>query len=174
MIIGIGGVSNAGKSTLAKQIKNLFPERKISVLCQDDFVKPHYELPYIHNHIDWESLESIDFQYYYNSILTAAQHSDMVIAEGLFAFYNPVITDLYDRKIFITISKKTFFERKRKDIRWGKEPEWYIKHIWDSYIKYNTVEKGRNDMLYLSGEKNYPLPEIVSFIKTGTPDFVKK
>ncbi len=168
MIIGIGGVSNAGKSTLARKIRNLFPERKTTILCQDDFVKPHYELPHIGNHIDWELPETIDFQYYYNRILIASRNSDLVIAEGLFAFYNPALNRLYDKKIFITISKETFYKRKKRDVRWGKEPHWYIDHIWESYLKYGTIEEGLDDVLYLSGEKEIDVDKIMHFLNTET------
>jgi uridine kinase len=164
MIIGIGGVSNAGKSTLAKKIRELYSGKKVRILCQDDFVKPHYELPKIHEHIDWEVPESIDFAFYKSQIISASKTCDIVIAEGLFAFWDKSLSALYDKKIFVNISEKTFRERKKRDLRWGKEPQWYIDHIWNSYLKYGKIEQGLHNFLYLSGEKEYSGSKILSFL----------
>ena len=68
MIIGIGGVSRSGKSTLAALIYRLYTEggQTAIVLAQDDFVFPTEQIPKIRNgseeEIDWEIPESIDFQ----------------------------------------------------------------------------------------------------------------
>ncbi len=164
MIIGIGGVSNSGKSTLAKYIKDIYPTYKIRILCQDDFVKPHYELPKIFEHIDWETPDSIDFTFYKNQLISAKKNVDIVIAEGLFAFSNNMITELYDKKIFLSISKKSFLNRKKHDIRWGEEPDWYIHHIWQSYLLYGRIKPDIKDVLYLSGEIPFPEKIIKKFL----------
>ncbi|MBK8778261.1 MAG: hypothetical protein IPO25_12950 [Saprospiraceae bacterium] len=39
MIIGIGGVSRAGKTTLANQLSKRIKGKTIGILKQDDFVK---------------------------------------------------------------------------------------------------------------------------------------
>lgn len=168
MIIGIGGVSNAGKSTLAKKIKKLYPKNRVRILCQDDYVKPNYELPLIHGHIDWEIPDSIDFQFYRQQIVAASKSAEMVIAEGLFAFYDASTVQLYDRKIFLHIREKTFFHRKENDLRWGKEPAWYIRHIWQSYLHFGVLEPGRKDVLYLSGEEATNVEKIVEYIQNGS------
>ena len=164
MIIGIGGVSNAGKSTLAKAIKDMYPNDKVRILCQDDFVKPHYELPKIHEHIDWETPETIDFDFYKSQIISSAKSSDIVIAEGLFAFWDKSVFDLYDKNIFVIISESTFRKRKNNDLRWGKEPEWYINHIWKSFLKYGKIPKELSDVLYVSGENKYYMDKIYLFL----------
>ena len=71
MIIGIGGVSNSGKSGLARLIGTLYDHKTISILCQDDFTKPN--LPYIKDHIDWELPETMDFELLYKTILKEAE-----------------------------------------------------------------------------------------------------
>jgi len=171
MIIGIGGVGNAGKSTLAKKIKKLYPENKVRILCQDDYVKPNYELPLIHQHIDYEIPDSIDFQFYRQRIVTASNSAEMILAEGLFAFYDASTVQIYDREIFLHIREKTFFQRKNNDLRWGKEPAWYIRHIWQSYLTYGAIESGRKDVLYLSGEKETPVEKILDYIQNGSVDY---
>ena len=46
------------------------------------------------------------------------------------------IRDSMNIKIFLEISKRLFIERKREDLRWGLEPDWYIEHIWEAYLRY--------------------------------------
>ncbi|MEZ5196267.1 MAG: hypothetical protein R2764_07690 [Bacteroidales bacterium] len=165
MIIGIGGVSNAGKSKLAEEIKNLFPERLVQVICQDDHVRPKYEIPLINDHVDWESPESINFAAFEKAILEANGIADVVISEGLFAFYNPHLYEQYDKKIVIEIPKETFLERKRKDLRWGKEPDWYIEHIWRSYQQFGKPFHQKPDFLSLDGNKIFDMEKILRYIK---------
>lgn len=164
MIIGIGGVSNAGKTTLAKQLKENLPGLNVSILCQDDFPTPVDEIPTIRDHVNWEIPVSIDMNRYRDKVLEDAQSFDVVIAEGLFAFCDEHIVKHYDKKIFLTISKETFWERKSKDFRWGKEPEWYMEHIWDSHFQCCSKERTDKNTLVLSAEQplnvNQLLPEL--------------
>ncbi len=90
---------------------------RISVLCQDDFARPTFEIPRINDHVDWEVPESIDLARYYRHILKGREENDIVIAEGLFSFCDKHIYNHYDKKIFPIISKETFWRRKSKDRR---------------------------------------------------------
>jgi len=55
MVIGIGGVSNAGKTTLATRLAKQLEPHRVKVLCQDDFAKTLAEIPLIRGHMDWET-----------------------------------------------------------------------------------------------------------------------
>ncbi|PIQ34602.1 MAG: hypothetical protein COW63_03480 [Bacteroidetes bacterium CG18_big_fil_WC_8_21_14_2_50_41_14] len=136
MVIGIGGVSNAGKSTLARNLKKVFHEVDVVSLCQDDFAFPTSEIPKINGHTDWECTYSIDFDRFYKEALRQINLHELVILEGIFAFQDERLNKLMDVKLFLALSKEEFLSRKNKDIRWGKEPDWYVEHIWDSHQKY--------------------------------------
>lgn len=164
MKIGIGGISRAGKTQLASFIKDLFPDRKTVVLCQDDFVFEYDKLPVIKDEIDWESPASIDFWKFRKAIIKAGKEYDIVITEGLLVFYDSGICTEFDEKIFIHINEAVFRERKFKDTRWGSFPEWYVDHIWDSYRKYGRVERGRKDFLYLDGARDFDREKILDFL----------
>ncbi len=161
MIIGIGGVSNAGKTTLANRIKESLAPLKVKTLCQDDFANPVDQIPMINDHVDWEIPKSIDMSLYFRQVLEDSKKYDVIIAEGLFAFCDERIVRHYDKKIFITISKETFFKRKSKDFRWGKEPEWYMNHIWESHFKSGTQNTMDKNTLILSGEKPVDLNQLI-------------
>jgi nicotinamide/nicotinate riboside kinase len=175
MVIGIGGVSNAGKTTLANRLKDALRPLHVKILCQDDFARPVFEIPRIRDHVDWEVPESIDLARYYRHILKAREENDIVIAEGLFAFCDKHIYSHYDKKIFLTISKETFLRRKSKDLRWGKEPEWYMEHIWQSHFKCGMLKEFDENTIVLSGEetidlnKLLPLLEIQKFVHRRVP-----
>jgi nicotinamide/nicotinate riboside kinase len=109
MIIGISGVSRSGKTTLADLIQKKFIEKGETaiVLHQDDYVMPENQIPKIRHRIDWECPQSIDFQRFKFEILEAKKHYNHVITEGLLNFWDEDINLLFDKKIFVEISKKT-------------------------------------------------------------------
>lgn len=164
IVVGIGGVSRAGKTFLAELIAQKSPLTPVLILPQDEFVKPKSEIPLIQGHIDWENPESIDFPKYKNAITEAATYPGIVIAEGLLAFYDPGIVQLFDKIIFINLTFEEFKLRKQADLRWGKEPEWYIRHIWTSYLQYGQCPLLSIDTLHIHGEPDFNIPEIMKFI----------
>lgn len=183
MTIGIGGISRSGKSTLAALIHRFFTVevrnpysfgkggQTATILAQDDYVFPKEQIPKIQNgkaiKIDWETPESIDFQRYIKAILDAQKQFDHVITEGLLNFYAEDVNDLFDKFIFVDISKTTFLSRKAADKRWGKVPTWYIEHIWTSYERWGRtiLDNTEIEVLILSGEVDFDLNVIIEFLK---------
>lgn len=165
MIIGIGGISNSGKSALAAKIKDHFSDKKVTILCQDNFAFPTPSIPTINKHTDWEIPESINFDKFVQQVLFESKQNDIVIDEGLFVFYDNRLNLLYDKMIYLTISEKTFLERKHNDLRWGKEPEWYMKHIWDSHQKFFDKIELRKEAFQLSGETPVDLDSVFRYLE---------
>lgn len=166
MIIGIGGISNSGKSKLAAVIKEHYPDKKVCILCQDDFAMLTADIPKIKGHTNWEIPESINFNRYYSRIINESKENDIVISEGLFVFYEPRFVKLYDKMIYLSISKDTFYERKKQDFRWGKEPDWYMDHIWDSHFEFCNKIAIRNHAFQLSGENPVDIEKVFAYLET--------
>lgn len=164
MIIAIGGVSTAGKTTLAQQLRDHFHNKKTITLCQDDFVKPVDQLPSINGRIDWEHPDSIDHDRFLNTIIAESKENDIVIAEGLLIYWFQPVCKLFDKRLFITIDYPTFVKRKARDNRWGHEPEWYIEHIWKSYLEYGQVEKV-SSILQIDGNKHILLQPVINYLE---------
>jgi nicotinamide/nicotinate riboside kinase len=166
MIIGIAGVSRSGKTSLSDLIqKKLIMKGEMTiVLHQDDYVMPEKDIPKIRHRIDWECPQSIDFQCFRSEILEAKKHCEHVITEGLLNFWDNEISLLFDKKIFVEISKQTFLERRQKEKRWGFEPKWFYEHVWQSYLKY-----GKNGLdettIMLSGEADFDLDKVLHGLK---------
>lgn len=165
MIVAIGGISNAGKSKLASKIADFYDNLSTIILCQDNYANPTPEIPKINGHTNWEIPESINFNRFYQKIIDSIKLYDIVIVEGLFVFYEQRLLDLYDKSIYLTIDKETFFDRKKKDLRWGREPEWYIKHIWDSHFKHCDELLARKDAFHVSGKEPVDVDAVIEFLE---------
>lgn len=163
MIIGIGGVSRAGKTTLAEWLRNQFPGKKTHLICQDEFAYPTEQLPRIKDRIDWEHPDSIDHERFKKSILAESKLNDIVIAEGLLVFHDRLTNNLYDSMLLVEIDYQTFLDRKEHDHRWGHEPDWYVKHIWESYLKYGQSPEPQRTLI-VDGTKKFPPKTILNFI----------
>jgi uridine kinase len=166
MIIAIGGISNAGKSILAERIAGYYKDKSTIILCQDNYANPTSEIPKIAGHTNWEIPESINFDRFYNKIIECAEKYYIVIAEGLFVYYEPRLIELFDKRIYITVDKETFLDRKRKDMRWGKEPEWYIEHIWESHFKFCKKVQTRRDAFQVSGADPVDIDPVIQYLET--------
>lgn len=147
-IIGIGGVSQSGKSSLAEKIKKRFSGNTL-VWSQDDFTNPESQIPKINNLTDWEHPDSIDFQQIKNLIEAQKENYDLIILEGLLAFHDDELANFFDIKIMLTISKDTFLQRRKQETRWGSEPDWFIHHVWDSFLNFGNYQFADHQ---LSGE----------------------
>ncbi len=163
MIIGIGGISNAGKSTLARRIKNHYSSRSVTIICQDDYAMPTENIPTIKDHVDWERPESINFNIYEKVVKEEIEKSEIVIIEGIFAFSKNSLLEIIDKKIFLTLDQRSFFKRKNKDLRWGQEPDWYIEHIWENHYKYsyNNIPK---DALSIAANNDIDINAVIDFL----------
>lgn len=148
-IIGIGGASRSGKSSLAKKLKDRYASKGVIILDQDDFVKPDDQLPTIQDRFDWEHPDSIDLKSLLSEVTLAAKTHDVVIVEGLLSLYFEELNALYDFTIFIEISKPMFIFRRQQETRWGTEPNWYVEHVWTSFLVFGHYLKSD---ITLSGE----------------------
>lgn len=164
MIIGIGGVSTAGKSALAEQIRQATsPLLESVVICQDDFYRNEKDIPKINDLTNWEVPESIDFDAFKNTIIQSALSRQMVIVEGLMVFYHNEIAPLFDHKIFINLPYSEFLRRKSTDMRWGLKPDWYNQYIWDAYQKYGKPDLSK--MILLNGQEKFEIDKLLHMLK---------
>lgn len=122
------------------------------MLSQDDYVFSTNKIPKIRGHIDWESPESINFNKFRQDIIDSSKTNDIVIAEGLLVYSDPHTFNLFDKILDLKIPKEVFIKRKILDLRWGREPDWYISHIWESHIKYCSIPKNDNRFMILRGD----------------------
>lgn len=165
-IVGIGGVSRAGKSTLATLLSERIKADHLSVriLHQDEYVMATEDIPMIKDKRNWELPGTIDWDRLEQAI-EDSRSLDYLFVEGLFAFNNKRINDLYSYKILVEISKSKFVHRKKEDLRWGAkpEPDWYIEHIWTSYLTYGRPTLSP-DYITVNGSRHFDIESIYSLI----------
>jgi len=165
MIIGIGGVSRAGKTSLALQIHEWAGEGKVKIFHQDDYIQPLDKMPKIKGHIDWENPASLDFNRLKKEIEIACKEFQIVVVEGLMVFWDLELTKLMNKKIYIKINKDAFLSRKTLDSRWEEEPEWYIEHIWKTHFIYGLLPAGLSGVLQIDGETGYANKIVKSYLE---------
>ena len=154
MVIGIGGVSRAGKTSLALQMQKWYNSKSVVLLHQDDYVFPVEQISTINGHVDWEKPDAYDYKRLIEVISEAKRNYDIIVIEGLMVLCHLELMQLMDRLIYIQISKEAFLKRKTIDKRWGNEPEWYIEHIWNSHILYCKNTNNVDSILVIDGEEN--------------------
>lgn len=160
-IIGIGGPSRSGKSSLALEMKNRLSNRKVLLLDMDDFVFSEDKIPRIKGRADWECPESVNFERMIR-IMKESKDSDFIVVEGILIFTNKELRKLLDTTIQIEISKQTFLQRRRQETRWGNEPDWYLEHVWESYLKHGQY---KNADLVISGEKPFIKEDLATVLE---------
>lgn len=166
MLIGIGGVSTAGKTTLAAGLRSHFKNLRISVLCQDDYVKAVDQIPLIRDKVDWEHPDSIDHHKFISAITAEHMVNDLVIVEGLMVFWNKELNQMFDKRLFINIGKDLFELRKSNDRRWGIEPSWYIQHIWESFLQFGQPP-ATDSIFVIDGNKSIDFEMVIKYVADG-------
>ena len=162
MVIGIGGCSNAGKSALADQIIEKLKGKSATIVCQDDYTLDEDQIPNHYEHTDWEIPESINIENYIADVKEAISNNDIVICEGLFPFYWDELNELYDRQIYLELDKNEFLLRKEMDDRWGEEPRWYMRHIWDNHQIYGKIKNKTEEDIYINANHGvFDIDEII-------------
>ena len=149
MIIGIGGVSRAGKSELAHRLKAIFESegKTVDIFALDDFVKAKEDIPMVKDRIDWEHPEGIDYKSLFDTVKLAKSRYDVIITEGHLIFSDENLNQLFDRKLFLRIKRDVFLERRKRETRWGEEPDWYLNHVWDAYLEFGQYPEINKEVL---------------------------
>ncbi|EWG52522.1 hypothetical protein FVEG_16986 [Fusarium verticillioides 7600] len=73
LIVGISGCSSSGKTTLARLLRDIFPNTFI--LHEDDFYRPENELPTKDGLLDWDCAEALDIPAMDESLAYIRQHA---------------------------------------------------------------------------------------------------
>ncbi|XP_065735597.1 nicotinamide riboside kinase 1 isoform X2 [Phocoena phocoena] len=145
-VIGIGGVTNGGKTTLAKNLQKRLPN--CSIISQDNFFKPESEIETDENgFLQYDVLEALNMEEMMSAIsrwMESAAHPlasrdrgnteeiPILIIEG-FLLYN------YNTRIYEPPDTPGYFEG----------------HVWPMYLKHRKeMENISWEIVYLDGTKS--------------------
>ncbi|KAJ4381115.1 ribosylnicotinamide kinase [Didymella sp. IMI 355093] len=74
LLVGISGPSSSGKTTLSRLLRDIFPQKQLSIVHLDDFYLTDAEIPIRNGVQDWDCLESLDLKGLENALLHIKQH----------------------------------------------------------------------------------------------------
>nr|XP_021524922.1 nicotinamide riboside kinase 1 isoform X4 [Aotus nancymaae] len=145
-IIGISGVTNGGKTTLAKNLQKHLPN--CSIICQDDFFKPESEIETDKNgFLQYDVLEALNMEKMMSAISSwkenarcsvvstnreSAEEIPILIIEGFLLFnYNTRVYEPPD------------------------SPGYFDGHVWPMYLKHRQEMQDITwEVVYLDGTKS--------------------
>jgi uridine kinase len=134
IIIAIGGVSRSGKSSLALWLHKQLPNSM--VLSQDDFPQQEELIPRVKDRTDWEHPDSINWNAWQKAIEVNLPENDYLILEGLFIYHELSLPTQARFNYYLSIDQDKFIEARKQETRWGKEPLWFIEHVWHSHFQH--------------------------------------
>lgn len=198
LIIGICGASGSGKSTLAKALAE-----KVNKSCiyikQDSYYKDHPDMTYEERvHINYDEPEAFEHDLLLNDLRSLkqgmpitrkdydyTQHArcdsneiiepaEVVLLEGIHVFFDPLVRNILDFKIYIQVDPDVcLLRRVKRDIRdRGRSIESVynqylntVKPMYEKHIR-NYVEHA--DLIVAHGGKNVRIVDMLAhYINSG-------
>ena len=165
-VIGIAGGSGSGKTTFVKKLRDIFPEKDVCILSQDNYYKPreeqeldennekNFDLPtsfrredFLHDVEELILGKPVEIpEYTYNNPLAKPnvmifKPAKVLILEGIFVYHFKEISDLMDLKLFVDVS--THLKLIRRIYRDKEERNYPVDDVLYRYEKhvYPSFEK---------------------------------
>ncbi|XP_063979873.1 nicotinamide riboside kinase 1 [Diachasmimorpha longicaudata] len=167
MVIGIGGATCSGKTTLATR---LHEKLKNSILMnQDTYFRPKDDPRHVHipelNHHNWDILDSLDIEKMHSDILEilSSQEDDdnrgeirLLIMDGFLLFNYKPIYDLCDLRYFLDLSRELCEQRRSRRVYDPPDvPGYFEAVVWPEYLRYKREiednEQVMRGIIFLDG-----------------------
>ncbi|XP_017950197.1 nicotinamide riboside kinase 1 isoform X5 [Xenopus tropicalis] len=179
-IIGISGITNGGKTTLANRLLKLLPN--CSLICQDDYFKPDSDIETDENGFkQYDTIEALDMETMIKAVhswiklsqdvlameekkemcSTCEEKAYFLIVEGFLLYhyknyYCRPLENVLNRKYFLSIPYEESKQRRSRRIYNPPDPPGYFDgHVWPMFLKHKKeMEETHSDIVYLDGTKS--------------------
>ncbi|XP_072453573.1 nicotinamide riboside kinase 1 isoform X2 [Notamacropus eugenii] len=169
-VVGISGVTNGGKTTLAQKLQKQLPN--CSVISQDDYFKPESEIKVDENgFLQYDVLEALNMETLMSSVyswmknprdspesddLEGAEEVPILIIEGFLLYTYKPLDPLWNRSYFLTIPYEECKRRRSTRVYEPPDPPGYFdNHVWPMYLKHRKeIEDIARNIVYLDGTKS--------------------
>ncbi|KAM8940282.1 nicotinamide riboside kinase 2 [Pelodytes ibericus] len=159
IIIGVGGVTNGGKTTLTKRLIGTLPD--CCVIHQDDFFKPPDQIEVGEDGFkQWDVMTSIDMEAMVNTVTAWIEHPvkfarshgvrtsnsleqpgedkvQILILEGFLLYNHKTLVDLCTQRYYLTIPYEECKRRRSgRNYTVPDPPGLFDGHVWPMYLKH--------------------------------------
>ncbi|XP_066192172.1 LOW QUALITY PROTEIN: nicotinamide riboside kinase 2 [Sylvia atricapilla] len=177
-IIGIGGVTNGGKTTLTNRLVKALPN--CCVVHQDDFFKPQDQIEVGEDGFkQWDVLDSLDMEamvstvraWIENPVKFARSHGvnvtpasreptsqdpHVLVIEGFLLYNYKPLVELFDLRYYLAVPYDECKRRRStRNYTVPDPPGLFDGHVWPMYLKHRKeMEDCGVDVVYLDGLKS--------------------
>ncbi|CAL1526278.1 unnamed protein product [Lymnaea stagnalis] len=163
LIIGLSGITNSGKTTVASMLCKALPH--LELMCQDsyfwDLDNPSIERD-ADGVINWEKLSALDMERMVRDVrLWSEKHDDksnsvkkysVLLIEGFLIFNDRKLSALFDHKYFIKINKEICKERRLTRVYIPPDPSGYFDNVvWPMSMHNLELIQDQDDIEYIDG-----------------------
>ncbi|XP_078070670.1 nicotinamide riboside kinase 1-like isoform X2 [Mustelus asterias] len=166
-IVGIGGVTNGGKSTLACKLKKALPNSVL--LCQDTFFKPVNEVEIGED--GFQQYDALDMEAMMNAVkawmenmtvvhigqeapvLSENKGPNILIVEGFLLYNYKPLNDVFNQRYYLSIPYEECKRRRCLRVYDPPDPPGnFDGHVWPMYLKNRKeMEEKVADIIHLDG-----------------------
>ncbi|XP_063839741.1 nicotinamide riboside kinase 1-like [Scylla paramamosain] len=180
LVVGISGVTNGGKSTLAQQLQSRLPTHT-QVISQDDYFYPkdsqyHVPCPGGLAHHNWDIISALDMKKMVCDVMEIVKsHPDqndsshkggtgsplseevglrpVLLMDGFILYDDPEILELCDLRYFFTLTQEECWERRSQRTYDPPDPPGYFEAcVWPMYEEHLVkVKEGVPNVVFLDG-----------------------
>jgi len=163
-VIGIGGGSASGKSTIAQALKERLAPLPVEIINQDRYFLPNHRLPR-HASPDGSRLwpdhnqpSSFDFERLRADLRAAREHSaPVIIAEGILMLHDEEVRSLMDLKLYVEAdADERIVRRLRRNLTRGYDLDdicdFYLDSVRYRHREFNEPTKAYADLVIPGGK----------------------
>lgn len=158
-VIGISGASGSGKSTFSSLLTDHFPDYRTKIIHMDDYYREESQRPKIKGitdeaeYVDDNHPEAVDLDQCCEDIRQAIDEGlDLLLVEGIFAFWDSRIFSQLDLKIYVDCdSDERFARRIFRHLSFGQHMEEitgrYIQAVQPRQREFAEAAKWKADLI---------------------------